>query len=463
MIPSLADEYPSLRYGSYVLMYAFTIAIMASPLLLPAITVPMSLPFISLQNIVAFFALAFMGRYLLYLIFASWYDVVREIKFQEHVHKAQITDPKVSVVIPAWNEEVNLIDVIKHVLYSSYHNLEIIVVNDGSTDNSDKLMREFMESYAARNPDAPKILYAYIPNGGKGNALNTGIAMSTGSIIVTIDADTIVDPHAIRAFVDHFADPRTMAVAGNIKIGNTRTFLGGLQYLEYLLSFHFRKADSVMNTIYVIGGAAGAYRREVFKKIGMFSVHTLTEDMDMSVRIQKANMKIEYADNAIVYTEGATDRISLAQQRLRWKRGRFETLLKHKLLFFRMRGNNKLLSWLVLPFSIFGDVQLSFDICFIVALYALALMTHDFSLFIATISTVTFLFFMLIAFNAESRGRWKFYFLAPISWLMFYVATFIESEALVKSMWGVYRGTKHTWQRWQRRGCDDRILVRSKI
>src|SRR5690606_30704508 len=108
-------------------------------------------------------------------------------------------NPKFSVIVPAWNEEVGIIKTIKSVLFNGYDNVELIVVNDGSTDNSDSVIRKYIQDLTLSEPDmAGKIRYKYQPNGGKGVALNTGIKMATGDIVVTIDADSALKKGSLQ-------------------------------------------------------------------------------------------------------------------------------------------------------------------------------------------------------------------------------------------------------------------------
>jgi poly-beta-1,6-N-acetyl-D-glucosamine synthase len=398
------------------------------------------------------FATILLAKYFLYMIVSPWYDVVLTYKRNLRREKRSAPyEPKVSVVIPAWNEEVGLVKTVKTVLASTYENLEVVVVNDGSTDKSDDLMRAFIKEH----PAASSIRYIYKNNEGKGKALNDGIAASSGDIIITIDADCVLLPDTVGNFVQHFEDPRVMAAVGNVKIGNRKTVLETLQYLEFLFSFYFKKADSLFNTIYIIGGAAGAFRRDVFKKIGLYSSENITEDIDLSVRIQKEGMRIVYAEDAIVYTEAASTLQGLAAQRLRWKRGRFQTFFQHRNMFFSEKAkHNKLLSWLVLPLAVFGDIQLFFEAFFLLFLYIYSFITHDFSSFLSGIMVVSSMFFVQLIDDSRLRGkdRIQLYLLAPIGWLLFYVTTMIEYRALIKSVWGMAKGEDIAWQKWHRVG-----------
>lgn len=410
------------------------------------------------------FATILLAKYFVYMMISPWYDVVTLVKRKMWREKhSEPYNPRVSVIIPAWNEEVGLVKTVKTILESSYRNMEIIVVNDGSTDNSDRLMNEFLAEYeaeVAKQKDMDgviDIVYKYKKNGGKGKALNDGIALSTGDIIVSIDADCVLLPDTIGNFVAHFEDPNVKAAVGNVKVGNQESLLETLQYLEFLFSFYFKKADSLMNTIYIIGGAAGAFRREVFEKLGPYSHENITEDIDLSVRIQKAGMRIVYAADAIVYTEGAATFKGLAAQRLRWKRGRFQTFYEHKNLFFsESNWHNKLLTWLILPLALFGDIQLFFEVFFILFLYIYSFVTQDFSSFISGVIVVSAMFFVQLWDDKKLKRKdlLQLYFLAPIGWLLFYITTVVEYRALVKSVWGIITNEKLAWQKWNRVGIN---------
>jgi poly-beta-1,6-N-acetyl-D-glucosamine synthase len=404
-----------------------------------------------LQNIIVFLSFFFLIKYFIYMTLSPWYDTalaIRKIKYRDIIARYQ---PKVSVLIPAWNEEVGLLPTVQSVLKSTYDNIEIVIINDGSTDTSDALMHTFLAGEGKK--DAGKIIYHYQENAGKGHALNTGIRLSTGQLIMTIDADCVIQPDAIKHLVAHFSDPKVMAAVGNVKIGRVDSFVAMAQYLEFLFSFYFKKADSILGSIYIIGGAAGAFRREVFEELGGYSSENITEDIELTVRIQSAGMKIVYAADAIVYTEGASDLSGLRKQRLRWKRGRIDTFVKYRKLFFSVKKkHNTFLAWFSLPFAVFGDIELLFEIPFISFITILAILTHDFTPFIGTMSVAAFVFFIQ-TFSPDGKYTRKItYLLAPIGWLIFMVVTFVELSALMLSLKAMYSGEKTVWQRWQRKG-----------
>lgn len=408
-----------------------------------------------LKSILVFFASVLLVKYSVYMCLSPWYDLLVYLKYNKSDKKIINYNPKVSVIIPAWNERIGIISTIKSLLESNYKNTELVVINDGSTDDSDRIIRKFIEKYNKESyaKNKIKIVYHYQKNGGKGKALNKGIKLSTGEIIVSTDADCIVLKDTIKNFVKYFSNPKVMAAVGNVKMGNTTKLIGVIQHLEFLFSFYFKKADSLMNTIYIIGGAAGAFRREIFDTIGLYNTKNITEDIDLSVRIQEAGMKIVYASDAIVYTEGANDVQGLMKQRLRWKRGRFETFYNKKHLFFSNKKNhNKILTNLILPSAIFGDVQLSLEIFFLIFLFIFSFMTSDFSSFISGIIVVSSMFFVQIFFDDKNTRKNSFYFLIPIGWMLFYLTTFVECNALFKSIKGVLQKKEIKWQQWKRTG-----------
>lgn len=388
-------------------------------------------------------------RYLINVFISPLSDALA--KFSEKKFKRISYTPKVSVVIPAWNEDVGIISTIASVLGNSYENFEIIIVNDGSTDSTDSVIRD----YLVKNPEINNIRYVNKENGGKASALNSGVKKASGDLIITIDADSVMDKNAIASFVKYFKDPRVMAAAGNVRIGNSGTLIGSIQHLEYIYGFYFKKADSLMNSIYIVGGAAAAYRKQVFEFFGYFDTDTITEDIEMSTRIQSQGQKIVYAKDAIIYTEGASDLRSLIKQRLRWKRGRFETFYKYRRLFFSTSAeHNKILSWFILPLAFFAEILLFFEAFLLVFLYTNAIYYHNFSQLLLSIIILSMVITMQIITEDKKIRKYRYIIYAPIGWLIFYIVDFIEYNALLRSIWSIIRKKKVEWQKWQRVGLN---------
>lgn len=442
---------------AYSLLYLLTIGIILSGYFF----VPNSdAEFPLLRSIIIVSATILLLKYFIYMVVSPWHNVYTQLRLHATQKKLTTTtnyNPKVSVLVPAWNEEEGVITTIKTLIKSTYKNIEILVIDNASTDKTRRNVREFMKKYdyATKHHLAQHASIVYIKEDqqGKGYALNRGIRAAKGEIIISIDADCSVPPDTIQNFVNHFKDPEVMAAVGNVKIGNTQTIIGVVQYLEFLFSFYFKKCDSLLGSIYIIGGAAGAFRKEVFTKLGAYSVTNITEDIDLSLRIQHAGMKIVYAQDAVVFTEGATDIAGLIKQRLRWKRGRVETFLKYRKLFFSTeKKHNKILSWFILPLAVFGDIQLFFELFFIVFLYIYSYLTHDFSSFIYGIIVVSSMFVVQIVFDRQEKKWGHLLLLAPIGWLLFYISTFVEFRALLQTSLSYLRKEDVAWQKWKRKG-----------
>lgn len=435
---------PSTATFFILLGYLATATVIAS-LLTPSR--PASLP-PWMNIIIVSFVIIGITRHLLYTLLGSHFTI-RQIHGSKHTTVNEDFQPLVSVLVPAWNEEVGLIATIQSVFSSSYHNLEIIVINDGSTDQSDNLMRTFLDRYRGNIP----IRYHYQPNGGKSVALNTGLSRARGDLVITIDADSIVQKNTIQEFVKHFADPTVVAAVGTVKIGNTQTLWGILQRLEYMVGFYFKRAEAVMNSIYIIGGAAAAFRRSVFDTIGPYRTDHITEDTELTLRLQKHGMKIVYAASAVVHTEGASTLSGLLRQRLRWKRGRFEAFLEHRSLFFsRLAQHRKLLGWLVMPLALVGDAHLLLELPFLLTMLTYGFITGNFLPLLVSTAIITSLILIQIVSSEREPGRGLLYLLAPISWWLLILATTVELYALTCALWTMTRRKAITWQVWQRVG-----------
>jgi spore germination protein YaaH/peptidoglycan/xylan/chitin deacetylase (PgdA/CDA1 family)/GT2 family glycosyltransferase len=230
----------------------------------------------------------------------------------------------VSVVIAAYNEAVVVERTIRSVLASDYLILEVILVDDGSTDGTGELAREAFK-------DDSRVIVTSKPNGGKASALNFGIEMAHGELLFHIDADTVLDPQAIGRLANHFVDENIAAVAGNVQVGNRINLLTWWQDLEYITSQNLdRRAYSLLNCITVVPGAIGMWRRSAVLEAGGYQTDTLAEDMDLTWRLRRKGYRLENEPKALAYTEAPERFKPFLKQRFRWAYGTLQCLVKHR-------------------------------------------------------------------------------------------------------------------------------------
>ena len=267
--------------------------------------------------------------------------------------------PPVSIIVPAYNEEVTAIKTIESLLKLEYPLLEIIFVDDGSKDATFAVV-----DAAYGNHPLVKVLTK--PNGGKASALNFGIERSSHDFLVCIDADTQLKDDAIFHLMTYFTDNEIGAVAGTVKVGNETNMITRWQSIEYITAQNMdRRAFDLLNSITVVPGAIGAFRKEAIFKAGGFTYDTLAEDCDLTMRILKQGYIVRNCAEAIAYTEAPEKLDALMKQRFRWSFGVIQSFWKNrdalfnkKYKFFGMVGMpNILIFQIVLPlFSPLADL-----------------------------------------------------------------------------------------------------------
>jgi peptidoglycan-N-acetylglucosamine deacetylase len=237
--------------------------------------------------------------------------------------------PGVTVLIPAHNEESVIVQTVQSVLHSDLHDIQVIVVDDGSSDRT----LELLESNFGKN-DRVQIIHQV--NRGKAAALNNALLEAKTEFVVTIDADTEIEPNAIRKLLRHFSDPKVGAVAGNVKVGNRSRWLTRWQALEYITSQNMEKrAFDLLNCITVVPGALGAWRREAIEAAGGITADTVAEDADLTIAIRRLGWRVTYDEEAIAWTEAPETPGQLIRQRFRWTFGTLQSFWKHSDTLFR--------------------------------------------------------------------------------------------------------------------------------
>jgi peptidoglycan-N-acetylglucosamine deacetylase len=337
--------------------------------------------------------------------------------------------PSVTVLIPAYNEEAAIVQTVRAAIASDYPHLEVLVVDDGSTDHTAELVQQLF----GRDSRVRLLLQS---NHGKPAALNHGLAEATGEIIVSIDADTVVDPEAISRLVRHFNDPRVGAVAGNVKVANRNRWITRWQALEYITSQNLEKrAFDLLNCIPVVPGAAGAWRADLLRACGGLSGDTVAEDTDLTLTIRRNGWKILYDEDAIGRTEVPETVDALIKQRFRWTFGTLQAVWKHR----DTTGNARYgtLGWIAIPNIFLFQILLPLvspliDFLFLLSLALWGLGQLQFarlpqlwtsqdverSLIFFAIFMVIDLFTCVVAFSLEKGEDWTL--LAPLLLQRFY-------------------------------------------
>jgi cellulose synthase/poly-beta-1,6-N-acetylglucosamine synthase-like glycosyltransferase/peptidoglycan/xylan/chitin deacetylase (PgdA/CDA1 family) len=265
---------------------------------------------------------------LLFMVGAALWNKRREID-QQTAPRIAASNVPVSVIIPAFNEESVIVSTVRGILESTYPNLDVIVIDDGSKDNT------FGVLTAAFEGDA-RVSLIRVPNGGKANALNIGLTKARGEVVVALDADTQFNRDAIARLVRWFADPAIGAVAGNAKVGNRINMITRWQALEYIVAQNLeRRALAALGTMTVVPGAIGAWRKSAVQALGGFPSDTLAEDQDLTIALQRAGWNVMFDSSAIAWTEAPDTFRGLAKQRFRWSYGTLQCLWKYRAMTFR--------------------------------------------------------------------------------------------------------------------------------
>ncbi|HEV3352048.1 MAG TPA: glycosyltransferase [Acidimicrobiales bacterium] len=224
----------------------------------------------------------------------------------------------VTVIVPAHNEARVIDKTITAVNRLQTQPCQVIVVDDGSTDETAAIARSRGVTVLSQR------------RLGKAAALNTGVREAHGDVLVVLDSDTVLSPDFLDVVLKHFADPSVGAVAGNVKVGNRQGLLGRLQSLEYIASLNLdRRAQAAINVVGVVPGAAGAFRRSALVEAGGYPTDTLVEDMDLTVTLLQAGWRIPYEPGAVAYTEAPESIRDVVRQRRRWSFGTLQVVAKH--------------------------------------------------------------------------------------------------------------------------------------
>ena len=288
-------------------------------------------------------------------------NLIRKPAPPKSSYREDLSLPMVTLVVPAYNEGLVIEAAIKSLLVLDYPNYEIIVVDDGSSDDTyEKALK------VARASRKIPIRVITKRNGGKAEALNTGMTAAAGEFILNMDGDSKLSRNTLRACVRHFENPRIGAVAGNVKVINRENVWTNIQALEYVEGLAMaRKAQSFMRVVNIIPGPLGMFRKSVLQQVGGYDHDTFAEDCDLTLKILMRGWHIAYEPSAIAWVETPSKLLDLLKQRYRWTRGILQATKKHSHALFQPRkmGINFYILWYMLfegimwPFStVLGNV-----------------------------------------------------------------------------------------------------------
>ncbi len=306
--------------------------------------------------LIIFFGVLNLIRMGLFIIGSDLYDLKDSFIKRKKSKRGSL--PYFTVVVPAHNEQETILRNVTSILKSDYpmNKVQIVVVDDGSTDDTKNILNKFRRENNVKN-----LVLVFQKNQGKARALNNGIKKyAKGKLVMCLDGDSFIAPDALRNAAKYFRDDRVKALASNVRIIETGTFLNLVQRFEYLICYQMKKAQTFFNVEYIIGGIGSTFRRDMLEKINYYDGDTITEDIDLTMKIlQNGNKenRVIYGSDVISYTESVLSIKDLTKQRFRWKWGRSQTFFKNWNMFFSTdKRSSKWLTWVYLPYALFSDI-----------------------------------------------------------------------------------------------------------
>lgn len=397
---------------------------------------------LSFYYFIAAFSLLNFLRIFIMMLASDYYDL-RSIR-KKRITRATYR-PLISVVIPAYNEETGVLRTVQSVLANDYQRKQILVVNDGSKDKTLAVLRRYQRSH----PGTFTIINQV--NGGKAAALNRAIKRwAKGSLVMTLDADSVLHPQSISKMVEHFRDRRVLAAAANVKILSTQRLLGLAQKIEYIISYRMKRGLNTLNIEYIVGGVGSTFRRKALLRAGGYDTDTMTEDIDLTMKLLRiygnSYYRIHYAADCVAYTEHVLNFRDLIRQRFRWKYGRFQTFVKNYQMFFSHSSKyNKRLTWYMLPYALVGEMILFLEPLLVGYIVYITLRFGDLSSMLSVYLIVTTFIWLLVLGEETEKTSTKLglAFVLPVAYFLMYILSAVEYLALLTSIKKVRQLNRH--------------------
>jgi len=419
----------------------------------------------------------------LYMIGANTYDVAQMRRDSKKRSKKTTSGkkprelPLVSIVIPAHNEALVIARTLDSVRKSSYPNLEVIVVDDGSTDRTDRIVREYiqripttrlvstligrsrttsrrvvhgeriagsvsriMERHFERMPIMRiRTVRVSQRNGGKAKAMNNGIANHVhGEFVMCLDADSILHPKAVERAVAYFDDPKIIGVAANVRIMESKSILSTVQRFEHMVGYRSKKFYSLTNSEFIIGGVASTYRVDALKRVNLYDTDTATEDIGLSLKLiaegGNRDARIVYASDVVAMTEGVQTFKQLMRQRYRWKMGCLQNLFKYRHLIMSREHDkyNRALTMYRLPMALVSEVLLILQPVLLGYIVYLSIRMHTPAILLGGYLTITLYVLWTVWPDEHMTLKQKLHMsrMALVIYILFYIMDVVQVAAI---------------------------------
>lgn len=357
----------------------------------------------------------------------------------------------VSILIPAYNEQENIAATVESVIASTYYPREIIVIDDGSKDNTGAEVRAVIDAHPEE-----QVRLITTENGGKAKALNVGTDAAKYDLIVVLDADAVLDRDAVKHFVPHFADSEIGAVAGKVCTTSSSGFLDMFQTLEYAIGQNIDKtAFSTIGGVGVVPGPAGAWRKSFLKEAGGFHTDTLVEDQEMTLCMLHMGKKVAYEPLALAYTETPHTIENFLKQRFRWVYGTMQCFWKHKSVM--VEQPDSVMSMVVMPNVFVYNILLPLTYPFADSALLFGLIFGEWRTLVAPFLIFTMLDLLYATWGLRGEpNKWKLMFAVPLQRVVYrQLLYYTVYRGLIRAI----EGTGTVWNKFAKIGETRRFYL----
>lgn len=376
------------------------------------------------------FGMLAVSRILVGLIFSN----LHQMKTLGREKKQNPPSFRLSVVIPAFNEEKFIQRGVESVLNQDYPSFEIIAVDDGSTDQTGTILDRLARQHQ-------RLQVVHQTNQGKSTAINNAVKnYATGDLVMILDADSYLAFNALEKMAQRFENQNVLGVSANVRITQPHNFLEWVQKVEYLLGYRLKGSEEILGIEYIIGGIGSTFRRKAMLEVGVYDTDSVTEDIDFTMKMidhfGNSEGQFGYADNVIAYTPPVSKFAQLLKQRFRWKYGRFKALFKHRqVLFNRDAKYTASLAFWKLPKVFFEEFLMMIDPLLLLWMTSIVVHYADSS----TVLSILILYFVFaiatfIPEDLKGLERLQLILIAPATYFVLYVINVIDWISLMRCM-----------------------------